>query len=124
MTKPVRLAREARDELHNAARRYGEVRPELRAEFLAAIDEALARLVRMARHLGSPAARHRRSARAHPPRVRTGLPVLAVLRGVADPIPRAGGRPRSQEAVLLAQPAMSTVSNCASASSLSGRTSD
>jgi len=25
MTKPVRLAREARDELHEAARRYGEV---------------------------------------------------------------------------------------------------
>ena len=54
MTKPVRLAREARDELHEAARRYGEVRPELRAEFLAAIDEAMTRLVRMARHLGSP----------------------------------------------------------------------
>jgi toxin ParE1/3/4 len=29
------------------------VRPELRAEFLAAIDEAMTRLVRMARHLGS-----------------------------------------------------------------------
>jgi toxin ParE1/3/4 len=54
MTKPVRLAREARDELHDAARRYGEVRPELREEFLDAIDEALTRLVRMARHLGSP----------------------------------------------------------------------
>ena len=54
MTKPVRLAREARDELHEAARRYGEVRPELRAEFLAAVDEAMTRLVRMARHLGSP----------------------------------------------------------------------
>jgi hypothetical protein len=54
MTKPVRLAREARDELHDAAQRYGEVRPELREEFLDAIDEALTRLVRMARHLGSP----------------------------------------------------------------------
>jgi len=54
MTKPVRLAREARDELHEAARRYGEVRPELRTDFLAAIDEAMVRLVRMARHLGSP----------------------------------------------------------------------
>ena len=54
MTKPVRLAREARDELHDAARRYGEVRPELREEFLDAIDEALTRLVRMARHLSSP----------------------------------------------------------------------
>jgi hypothetical protein len=54
MTKPVRLAREAREELHEAARRYGEVRPELRAEFLLAIDKAMQRLVRMARHLGSP----------------------------------------------------------------------
>jgi toxin ParE1/3/4 len=54
MTKPVRLAREARDELHEAARRYGEVRPKLRAEFLAAIDEAIQRLVRMAPHLASP----------------------------------------------------------------------
>ncbi len=54
MTKPVRLAREARDELHEAARRYGDVRPELRVEFLAAIDETMARLVRMASHLGSP----------------------------------------------------------------------
>lgn len=50
----MRLAREARDELHEAARRYGEVRPELRAEFLAAIDEGMERLARMARHLGSP----------------------------------------------------------------------
>ena len=97
MTKPVRLAREARDELHKAARRYGEVRPELRAEFLAAIDEAMARLVRMARHLGSPPGID--AALGVRPRVRTALPVLAVLRGVADPIPRAGGRPRSQEAV-------------------------
>ena len=54
MTKPVRLAREARDELHEAARRYGEVRPELRADFLAAIDDAMTRLVQMARHIGSP----------------------------------------------------------------------
>ena len=54
MTKPVRLAREARDELHAAARRDGDVRPELRTEFLAAIDEAMERLVRMAHHLGSP----------------------------------------------------------------------
>ena len=28
MSKPVRLAREARAELHEAARRYGEQRPE------------------------------------------------------------------------------------------------
>ena len=32
MTKPVRLAREARDELYEAARRYGEVRPDLRLD--------------------------------------------------------------------------------------------
>jgi hypothetical protein len=37
MSKPVRLAREARAELHEAARRYGEQRPELRVEFLAVI---------------------------------------------------------------------------------------
>ncbi len=54
MTKPVRLAREAREELLEAARRYGEERPELRVEFLSAVDEALERLVRLASHLGSP----------------------------------------------------------------------
>jgi len=54
MSKPVRLAREARAELHEAARRYGEQRPELRIEFLAAVDEAMERLVRLAKHLGSP----------------------------------------------------------------------
>jgi toxin ParE1/3/4 len=54
MNKPVQLAREARDELREAARRYGDVRPELRAEFLAAIDEAMTQVVRMAPYLGSP----------------------------------------------------------------------
>src|SRR5262245_65754448 len=54
MSKQVRLAREARAELHEAARRYGEQRPELRAEFLAAIDDAMERVVRLAKHLGSP----------------------------------------------------------------------
>jgi plasmid stabilization system protein ParE len=54
MTKPVRLAREARTELGEAARWYGEQRPELRTEFLSAVDEAMDRLVRLARHLGSP----------------------------------------------------------------------
>jgi toxin ParE1/3/4 len=54
MTKPLRLAKEAREELHEAARRYGAERPELRAEFLGAIDEAIDRLVRLAPHLGSP----------------------------------------------------------------------
>jgi hypothetical protein len=50
----VRLAREARAELHEAARRYGEQRPELRIEFLATIDETMERMVRLAKHLGSP----------------------------------------------------------------------
>jgi hypothetical protein len=54
MSKPVRLAREARAELHEAARRYGEQRPELRIEFLAAVDEAMERMVQLAKHLGSP----------------------------------------------------------------------
>lgn len=54
MSKPVRLAREARAELHEAARRYGEQRPELRIEFLAVIDETMERMVRLAKHLGSP----------------------------------------------------------------------
>ena len=54
MSKPVRLAREARAELHEAARRYGEQRPELRIEFLAAVDEAMERMVGLAKHLGSP----------------------------------------------------------------------
>ena len=54
MNKPVRLAHEARAELHEAARRYGDQRPELRIEFLAAVDEVLERLVRLAKHLGAP----------------------------------------------------------------------
>ena len=51
MTQPVRLARAARDELPEAARWYATQRPELRAEFLAAIDEAIGRLVRLAPHV-------------------------------------------------------------------------
>lgn len=54
MSKPVRLAREARAELHEAARRYEEQRPELRAQFLAAVDDAIERVVRLAKYLGSP----------------------------------------------------------------------
>jgi plasmid stabilization system protein ParE len=54
MAKPVRIAREAREEMLEAARRYGEERPELRAEFLIAIDDAIERLVRLAPHLGPP----------------------------------------------------------------------
>ncbi len=54
MSKPVRLARQARAELDEAARRYAEQYPELRTEFLVAIDEAMERLVSLAPHLGSP----------------------------------------------------------------------
>ena len=54
MNKPVQLARQARSELHEAARRYEGQRPELRVDFLLAIDEAMERLVRLAPHLGSP----------------------------------------------------------------------
>jgi len=54
MAKPVRRAREAREEVLEAARRYEEERPELRVEFLVAVDEALERLVRLAPHLGAP----------------------------------------------------------------------
>ena len=54
MAKPVRLAREAREEVIEAARRYGDERPELRVDFLRGVDEVLERLVRLAPHLGSP----------------------------------------------------------------------
>jgi hypothetical protein len=54
MTKPVRVARQARSELREAAQRYGDQRPELRVDFLSAIDEAMERLARLAPHLGSP----------------------------------------------------------------------
>lgn len=54
MSKAVRLSRQARDEVLEAARRYAEQRAELRADFLAAVDEALGRVVRYAPHLGSP----------------------------------------------------------------------
>jgi len=54
MSKPVRLSREAREELLEAARRYGAVRPELRQDFLAAVDDVLADVVRYAQHLGTP----------------------------------------------------------------------
>ena len=54
MSTPVRFAREARQEVREAAEWYGRQRAELRAEFLEAVDEVVERLVRMARHLGSP----------------------------------------------------------------------
>ena len=53
-TKPVRLAREAREEMLLAAKQYGDKRPELRVAFLAALDDAIERVARLAPHLGSP----------------------------------------------------------------------
>jgi plasmid stabilization system protein ParE len=54
MSKPVRFAREAREEVLEAAKRYGQQRPELRAEFLESVDDAIARVLQYAPHLGSP----------------------------------------------------------------------
>ena len=54
MSKPVRFAREARQEVREAAQWYGRQRAELRGEFLEAVDEVVERLVRLARHLGTP----------------------------------------------------------------------
>lgn len=57
MTKPIRLVPDAERELRQAADHYGAVRPELRARFLVAIDDAFARMVRLGRHLATvPAA--------------------------------------------------------------------
>jgi plasmid stabilization system protein ParE len=53
MSKPIRFAREARDELLEAAQWYGKQRADLRAAFLAAIDAATERLAELAPHLGS-----------------------------------------------------------------------
>lgn len=54
MTKPVRFSREAREEALQAAAWYAARRPELRAEFLADLDDAVERVARYAPHLGSP----------------------------------------------------------------------
>lgn len=54
MTKPVRFSREAREEVLQAAAWYAARRPELRAEFLADLDDAVEQVVRYAPHLGSP----------------------------------------------------------------------
>ena len=54
MSKPVRFSREAREEVLEAARWYAGRRPELRAEFLADLDDAVEQVVRYASHLGSP----------------------------------------------------------------------
>jgi toxin ParE1/3/4 len=52
--KPIIFAPQAQEEVNAAARRYGEERPELRVEFHAAIRDALDRMVRLSRHLGTP----------------------------------------------------------------------
>ncbi|MCB9615550.1 MAG: type II toxin-antitoxin system RelE/ParE family toxin [Sandaracinus sp.] len=52
MTKPVRLLREARLELLDAARWYGDQDVALRQSFLDAVDEAIERARRLAPHLG------------------------------------------------------------------------
>jgi plasmid stabilization system protein ParE len=54
MAKPIIFAPQARAEVNVAARRYGEERPELRVEFHVAVKEALDRMVRLSRHLGTP----------------------------------------------------------------------
>ena len=52
MTKPIRFSRAAREEVLAAARWYGEREPGLRADFLAAVDDVIARVARYAQHLG------------------------------------------------------------------------
>ncbi len=54
MAKPIVFAHQARAEANAAAQRYGAERAELKVEFHAAIEEALARMVRLSRHLGTP----------------------------------------------------------------------
>jgi hypothetical protein len=53
VSKPVRLSREAREEVIAAARWYAEKHRDLRTDFLSAVDDALDRLVRYAHHLGA-----------------------------------------------------------------------
>ena len=52
MTTPVRFSRQAREEVIEAARHYGEQRAELRSEFLDSMDDTIARVVRYAPHIG------------------------------------------------------------------------
>lgn len=47
MIKPVRFAREAREEVLEATRWYETQRRGLRAEFLSSLDEAVARMARV-----------------------------------------------------------------------------
>src|SRR3954471_14607287 len=83
MSKPVRLAREARAELHEAARRYGEQRPELRIEFLTAVNETMEHMVWLAKHLGGPAG-HRSHPR-HQARLSTVRPLTPPTSNAAHP---------------------------------------
>jgi len=53
MRKPVQLSREAREELLDAAGRYGAERAELKQQFLVAVDDALERVARYASHLAA-----------------------------------------------------------------------
>ena len=54
MAKPIVFAAQARAEVNAAARRYGDERPELKVEFHAAVNDALGRMARRSRHLGTP----------------------------------------------------------------------
>ena len=51
MTKPIRFAREARAEVIEAAHWYERQRHELRAEFLASLDDAVDRVRRLGHSL-------------------------------------------------------------------------
>lgn len=53
MTKPIRFAREARRELIEAGAWYERQRRGLREVFLAAVEEALERVVRIGPHIAS-----------------------------------------------------------------------
>jgi hypothetical protein len=51
MSKPIRFAREAREEVVEAGRWYERQRRGLRAEFLVSLDEAVERLARLSPYL-------------------------------------------------------------------------
>jgi len=51
MSKPIRFAREAREEVLEAGRWYERQRRGLRAEFLESLDEAIDRVARLSAHL-------------------------------------------------------------------------
>jgi hypothetical protein len=120
MSKPVRVSREAREELLEAARRYGEYRAELRADFLAAVDEALADVVRYAHHLGSPPGI---DPTLGVKRVFMRRFVLGVLRGAADALPYCRVRTRAPQAVLLARSPLSAATSGATSAARTFRSS-